>query len=157
MSKKLPELLGGKGSRESKQARKSESSTPTTVSLSCLRLCPSQSHWMGCFVAPFEHFNWMICPPHQCLKSRCLPKPRSLPILSTSATAQKLFPNASSMLSTSSPSPRIRNRNLPFFLISTSWTIFVLLSVSWLVKWVDLLRRLSNHFQIERINLSKAS
>ncbi len=31
--KKLPESLGGKGSRESKQARKSESSTPTTVLL----------------------------------------------------------------------------------------------------------------------------
>ncbi len=30
--KKLPELLGGKGSRESKQARKSEPSMPTTVS-----------------------------------------------------------------------------------------------------------------------------
>ncbi len=32
--KKLPESLGGKGSRESKQAGKSEPSTPTTVSLS---------------------------------------------------------------------------------------------------------------------------
>jgi hypothetical protein len=31
--KKSPELLGGKGSRESKQARKSEPSTPTTVLL----------------------------------------------------------------------------------------------------------------------------
>jgi hypothetical protein len=30
--KKLPELLGGKGSRESKRARKSEPLTPTTVS-----------------------------------------------------------------------------------------------------------------------------
>jgi hypothetical protein len=34
LKNKLPELLGGKGSRESKQARKSEPLTPTTESLS---------------------------------------------------------------------------------------------------------------------------
>ena len=138
LKKKSPELSGGKGSRESNQARKSEPSTPTTVSMSststprqtCLQLRPSQSHQMGHFVAPFEHFNWTICPPHQRLKSRCPPKSRILPILSTSATARKLWPIASSMLPTPSPSPRIRNCNLPFFLISTSQTIFVLLSVS---------------------------
>ncbi len=117
----------------------------------CLWLCPSWSHQMGRFVALFEHFTWTICPP-----LLCPPKARSLPNLLTSATARKLWPNASSMLPTLSPSQRIRNRNLPFFLISTSQMIFVLLSVSWLVRLEDLLRWLSNHFLIKRINLSKA-
>ncbi len=117
----------------------------------CLQLRPSRSHRMGHFVALFKHFTWMICPPHQHPR-----KARSLPILLTSATVRKLWPNASSMLPTLSPSQRIRNRNLPFFLISTSQTIFVLLSVSWSVRSEDLLRRLSNRFLIETINLSKA-
>jgi hypothetical protein len=40
--KKSPELLGGKGSRESKQAHKSEPSTPTTV-LSLSTLTPTSN------------------------------------------------------------------------------------------------------------------